>query len=111
MKRALERRWSVVIVLLILAAVAEVAGDFLMRVGLGGRRTGFIGGVILLAAYGLIVNQPPWNFGRTLGLYIVVFFVVSQVVGALAGERPSPLIWLGGALIIAGGLVIHLGRH
>ena len=100
-----------VIVLLILAAVAEVSGAFLMRVGLGGRRAGFIGGAILLAAYGLLVNQPSWNFGRTLGLYIVVFFVLSQIVAALGGERPSPSIWLGGALIVAGGLVIHLGRH
>lgn len=100
-----------VIVFLVLAAVAEVSGDFLMRIGLGGRRGGLIAGVLLLAAYGLLVNQPSWNFGRTLGLYIVVFFAVSQIVAFLAGgERPSASIWLGGALIVAGGLVIHLGR-
>ena len=99
-----------VIVFLLLAAVAEVSGDFLMRIGLGGRRGGLVAGALLLAAYGLLVNQPSWNFGRTLGLYIVVFFVVSQIVAVLAGERPSLAIWLGGALIVAGGVVIHLGR-
>src|SRR5262245_30668930 len=105
-----ERRCRVIVLLLILAAVAEVSGDFLMRIGIGGRRGGLVAGALLLAAYGLLVNQPSWNFGRTLGLYIVVFFVVSQFVAVLAGERPSPSIWLGGALIVAGGVVIHLGR-
>ena len=117
MARSLRAEWRcrVVVVMLVLAAVAEVSGDFLMRVGLGGRRGGLIAGAALLVAYGLLVGQqswqPSWGFGRTLGLYIVVFFVVSQVVAALSGERPSPSIWLGGALIVAGGVVILLGRQ
>ena len=100
------------IVYLALAAVLEVSGDFLMRVGLGGRRWGLlVAGTLVLAGYGLLVNQPDWGFGRTLGLYIAVFFVTSQIVAFLAaGERPSPSLWLGGAFIVAGGLVIHLGR-
>jgi small multidrug resistance family-3 protein len=101
----------VVIVYLALAAVLEVSGDYLMRVGLGGRRWGLIAGALALAGYGLLVNQPAWGFGRTLGLYIAIFFVVSQIIAFLAGgERPSPSLWLGGALVVAGGLVIHLGR-
>ena len=100
-----------VIVYLALAAVLEVSGDYLMRVGLGGRRWGLIAGALALAGYGLLVNQPAWGFGRTLGLYIAIFFVVSQIIAFLAGgERPSPSLWLGGALVVAGGLVIHLGR-
>ena len=99
------------IVYLALAAALEVSGDFLMRVGLGGRRWGLVAGAVVLAGYGLLVNQPAWGFGRTLGLYIAIFFVVSQLVAFLAaGDRPSPSLWLGGALIVAGGLVIHLGR-
>ena len=99
------------IIYLTLAASLEVSGDFLMRVGLGGRRWGFVAGGLVLAGYGLLVNQPAWGFGRTLGLYIVVFFMVSQAVAFLAGgERPSPSLWLGGALIVLGGLVIHSGR-
>ena len=100
-----------VIVYLALAAVLEVSGDYLMRLGLGGRRWGLIAGALALAGYGLLVNQPAWGFGRTLGLYIAIFFVVSQIIAFLAvGERPSPSLWLGGALVVAGGLVIHLGR-
>jgi drug/metabolite transporter superfamily protein YnfA len=101
----------VTILYLALAAALEVSGDFLMRVGLGGRRWGLVAGACALAAYGLLVNQPALGFGRTLGLYIVVFFAVSQVVAFwAAGERPSPSLWLGGTLIILGGLVIHVGR-
>jgi len=45
-----------------------------------------------------------------MGVYIAVFFVVSQVVAwALLAERPSAVRMIGGALIVAGGLVIHVG--
>jgi drug/metabolite transporter superfamily protein YnfA len=102
---------TVTIIYLAVAAALEVAGDFFMRMGLGGRRWGLVAGALVLAGYGLLVNQPALGFGRTLGLYIVVFFLVSQMVAFLAaGERPSASLWLGGALIVAGGLVIHLGR-
>ena len=99
------------IIYLTLAAVLEVSGDFLMRMGLGGRRWGFVAGTLVLAGYGLLVNQPTWGFGRTLGLYIAVFFIVSQLVAFFtAGERPSPSLWLGGAFMILGGLIIYAGR-
>jgi len=102
----------VTILLLALAAVLEVSGDFLMRVGLGGRRWGFLAGALVLAGYGLLVNQPAWEFGRTLGLYIAVFFIVSQLIAFITGgERPSPSLWLGGALIILGGLIIYAGQR
>lgn len=46
-----------------------------------------------------------------MGLYTAVFFVVSQLMSlALFGERPLPSLLLGGALIVAGGLVIQLGQ-
>jgi drug/metabolite transporter superfamily protein YnfA len=101
----------VTIIYLTLAAVLEVSGDFLMRMGLGGRRWGFVAGALVLAGYGLLVNQPTWGFGRTLGLYIAVFFIVSQAIAFLAGdERTSLSLWLGGALIVLGGLIIHTGK-
>jgi small multidrug resistance family-3 protein len=100
----------VTIVFLTTAAVLEVSGDFLMRVGLGGRRWGFVAGALVLAGYGLLVNQPAWGFGRTLGLYITVFFIVSQLVAFFAGgERPS--LSLCGALIVIGGLIIYSGQR
>ncbi|HEX9126060.1 MAG TPA: hypothetical protein VF948_06635 [Methylomirabilota bacterium] len=97
---------------LALAAVLEVSGDFLMRMGLGGRRWGLLAGALLLAGYGLLVNQPAWSFGRALGLYIAIFFIVSQLIAFLAaGERPSPSLWLGGALIVLGGVIIYSGQR
>ena len=100
-----------IVAYLALAALLEVAGDFLMRRGLTGQRWALVAGAAALAGYGVLVNQPAWAFGRTLGLYIVDFFGASQLVAFLvAGERPSASLWLGGGLIVAGGLVIHLGR-
>lgn len=93
---------------LILAALLEVGGDALVRSGLrGGRVAGFVAGAAVLFAYGVVVNAPRWNFGRLLGVYIAVFFVVSQLVAYFAfRDRPTPPIVLGGALVIAGGLVM-----
>src|SRR5207249_8311211 len=60
----------------------------------------------MLVAYGLVVNANRLiHFGRLMGLYIAVFLVVSQVLSlVLFGERPSPSLVLGGALVVAGGL-------
>ena len=98
------------IALLVCAAALEVGGDAAMRVGLRGRGWGFPLGAALLAAYGLLVNQPALPFNRLLGTYIAVFFVVSQLVGFLAfGERPTPHLLAGGALVVVGGIVLQLG--
>ena len=94
---------------LVAAALLEVGGDASMRVGLRGQAWGYALGTILLAAYGLLVNQPAWQFGRLLGLYIVVFFLVSQALAwGLFAERPSWGLIAGGSLIVAGGLIIQL---
>jgi len=91
------------------AALLEVGGDAAMRTGLAGRAWGYVLGAGLLAGYGLLVNQPVLGFGRTLGLYIAMFFVVSQTLAWLAwGERPTPGLLVGGALIVAGGVVIQV---
>ena len=99
---------------LLLAAALEAGGDALVRAGLFGpnvlRRAGLLlaGGLVLLA-YGCVVNAPRWDFGRLLGIYVVFFFVVAQVIAWLGfGQRPTPPLLLGGALIVAGGLVISL---
>ncbi|MBI4561409.1 MAG: hypothetical protein HY724_05140 [Candidatus Rokubacteria bacterium] len=95
---------------LVTAALLEVGGDALMRVGLRGQVWGYGLGTILLAAYGLLVNLPALSFGRSLGLYIAVFFIVSQALAwLLFGERPSLVIIIGGTLIVAGGAVLLVG--
>jgi small multidrug resistance family-3 protein len=99
-------------VLLLLAAALEVGGDALIRVGLQSHQTGarlalFLAGGFVLLAYGLTVNAPSWDFGRLLGVYVTLFFVIAQLVNwSLFGARPGPPIVIGGLLIFSGGLVI-----
>jgi drug/metabolite transporter superfamily protein YnfA len=97
---------------LVVAAALEVGGDAAIRHGLTlPSRMWLLAGVLLLGAYGWVVNvNRALDFGSLMGLYIAVFFVVSQVLSiALFGERPSPSLLVGGALIVGGGLVIQFG--
>src|SRR5262245_37124665 len=99
---------------LVLAATLEVGGVAAIRQGL--LRPSWwwmLVGALALTAYGFAVNvSRSVDFGRLLGIYIAVFFVVSQVVGFLAfGGRPSPSLVCGGALIVLGALVIQLGMR
>jgi small multidrug resistance family-3 protein len=42
-----------------------------------------------------------------LGIYVALFFVMAQVVAKLRfGQSPTPPIYAGGSLIVAGGLLI-----
>ena len=101
---------------LLLAALLEAGGDALVRGGLQAAnlptRLGFMAlGAVVLLAYGVTVNLPPWSFGRLLGVYVTFFFIVAQLIGWLAfGARPTAPVLVGGALIIAGGLTITFWR-
>jgi small multidrug resistance family-3 protein len=101
-------------VILFAAAVLEAGGDALVRSGLRAptplaRVAWFAVGAIVLFAYGYVVNTPAWDFGRLLGLYVVFFFVVAQLISWLVFHQyPTRQIWVGGAFIIAGGLVMSL---
>ena len=98
--------------LLALAAVLEVGGDALVRWGLkGGRWYGLALGAAVLFGYGLSVNLPKWDFGRLMGVYIAAFFVVAQAVALVFfHERLQLPTIVGGALIIAGGILITVWR-
>jgi len=102
--------------LLALAAVFEAGGDALVRAGLHAPalpvRIGFMAaGALVLFIYGVSVNLPPWDFGRLLGVYVALFFLVAQLINRLAfGINPTPPIYVGGLLIIAGGMVITFWR-
>jgi multidrug transporter EmrE-like cation transporter len=97
---------------LVLAAALEVGGDALVRWGLRGpQKAGLPLGAVVLFAYGLSVNLPKWDFGRLMGVYIAVFFVVSQIVAAVFfQEKIQPPALVGGALIVAGGVVLSVWR-
>jgi multidrug transporter EmrE-like cation transporter len=104
-------------VVLVVAASLEVLGDSFFQSGLY-RSTGahrgmwFAAGVAVLGFYGLSVNLPQWDFGKLLGVYVALFFVVAQVVAKVRfHQSPSVPILVGGSLIVAGGLVITFWRR
>ena len=97
---------------LCLAAALEIAGVAAMRSGLMRSAVAplVLGGAALVG-YGLVVNSNRLvDFGRLTGTYIVVFFLLSQLVSfGVFGERPAPTLVLGGGLVVLGGIVIQLG--
>ena len=65
----------------------------------------------MLFGYGLSLNMAPLEFGRVVGLYIATLFVVWQIVNFIAFRSlPSLPVLGGGALIIAGGLIVSFWR-
>jgi len=100
------------LLILLAAAVLEAGGDALVRLGLHTnswlvRGSFFALGAVVLFAYGLTVNAPAWDFGKLLGIYVTLFFVVAQAINWWAfGVAPSLPILVGGGLILAGGLLI-----
>jgi hypothetical protein len=101
-----------ILVTLSLAATLEAGGDAFARAGLHShalplRLTLFAATALVLFTYGITVNLPAWNFGRLLGVYVALFFVVAQIINFAAfGMRPSLPICCGGVLIISGGLLM-----
>ena len=95
-----------------LAAFLEVYGDSFFQASFYrssgfGRVLAFLAGVAVLAAYGSVVNVPRWDFGKLLGIYVALFFVMAQIVAKERfGQAPTIPIYAGGSLIVAGGMVI-----
>jgi drug/metabolite transporter superfamily protein YnfA len=98
--------------ILLLAAIFEAGGDAIMRKALHlpaglSRLLTFGAGAVVLFLYGYLVNAPDWDFGRLLGVYVVFFFLVAQVLSwAVFNQPPTTATWIGGALIVAGGAVM-----
>jgi drug/metabolite transporter superfamily protein YnfA len=100
------------LIVLTVAAGLEVYGDSCFQNALylrsGARRAvWFIAGTAVLAAYSLFLNSSRLDFGRLLGVYVVLFFVMAQIIAAVKfGEQLSLRVLAGGALIVAGGVVM-----
>jgi small multidrug resistance family-3 protein len=94
------------------AAFLEVSGDACFQSGLyqatgATRGVWFLAGGLVLATYGFFVNLPQWDFGKLLGVYVVLFFLIAQIVAKVRfHQSPSTPILAGGALIVLGGAVI-----
>jgi small multidrug resistance family-3 protein len=101
--------------ILFVAALLEAGGDALVRKGLHAstayaRSVFFLFGALVLFAYGYVVNSPPWDFGRLLGVYVVFFFVAAQLISSLVFQQvPSTTVLIGGLFIIVGGAIVSIG--
>ncbi len=106
----------VAFVILALAALLEAGGDAVVRGGihassLAQRVAMVVLGGLILTAYGVVVNTPSWDFGRLLGVYVTLFFLAAQAINATVFKvPPSAPILAGGALIVAGGLLMTFWR-
>src|SRR3954462_2186566 len=97
---------------LIGATTLEASGDALVRIGLF-ERVGLVRiailliGAVLLFGYGVLLNLAPLPFERVVGMYIATLFLVWQIVSFFTFRSvPNVPILLGGALIVAGGLIV-----
>jgi hypothetical protein len=96
----------------VIAASLEATGDAVVRMGISqhawmSRCLLFLAGGALLLGYGLFVNLAPVEFGHIIGLYLATLFVVWQIVNFVAfRSAPTMPILVGGALIVAGGLIV-----
>lgn len=101
------------LVVLVLAAILEVAGDAFVRSGLRGRGLAFVAlGFVVLGSYGIVVNLLELDFSRLLGIYIGVFALVSVLTGKVVfHDRVPTSTWSGLAVILLGSLVIYLGQR
>ena len=102
--------------LILIATTLEVSGDAIVRLAIYDhagpiRVAWFLGGAALLLGYGYFLNIAPVEFGRIVGLYIATLFVVWQVINLLVFRTPPGLpVWVGGTLIVAGGLIVTFWR-
>lgn len=81
---------------LLFAAALEAGGDALMRVGLHknlmwGCLLFFVLAAAVLFAYGWTVNAPPWGFGKLIGIYVVFFFLLAQLISWLVFKQTLSL--------------------
>ena len=110
-------RQTTALLILFVAAVLEAGGDALVRSGIhasvsGTRFLFWLMGAVVLFSYGYVVNAPPWDFGRLLGIYVVFFFLVAQVISwAVFGQTPDRSVIIGGGFLVLGGLIMSAGSR
>ena len=103
-------------VVLTFAAFLEVQGDACFQSALyhssGAKQVcWFVAGAVVLVCYSLFLNSYKIDFGKLLGIYVVLFFLVAQVVAKVRfHQSPTKPIYLGGAFMVIGGLIMTLWK-
>src|ERR1700744_3179230 len=91
-----------VFAVLAFAAYLEVQGDACFQSGLyhssGVKQIGwFVAGMLVLVCYSLFLNSSKIDFGKLLGIYVVLFFLVAQIMVKLQfHQSPTKPIYIGG---------------
>jgi hypothetical protein len=97
---------------LAVAASLEAWGDSFFQAGFYrtsgvGRVFALVCGTVVLAVYGATVNLPRWDFGKLIGVYVMLFFLAAQILARVRfGQSPTAPVCLGGSLIVIGGAVM-----
>jgi len=105
------------VIFLLVATILEVIGDAIIRMAIynhtGLVRIGWLLlGSVFLLGYGSSLNLAPIDFGKVVGLYIAILFIVWQVINYIAFRSvPSLPIIVGGTLIVAGGLIVTFWKE
>jgi hypothetical protein len=100
----------------LVATILEATGDSIIRIALHqnvlASRIGlFLAGGLLLALYGTSLNLAPVEFAQVTGFYVATLFVVFQITNYIFFRTaPSLSVVIGGALIVAGGLIVGLSK-
>jgi hypothetical protein len=98
------------------ATVFEAFGDATVRIALhhpspSARIGFFLAGSLLLALYGTSLNLAPVEFASVTGMYIALLFVVFQITNFIFFHvLPTRSVYVGGAFIVTGGLIVLFGR-
>jgi small multidrug resistance family-3 protein len=97
---------------LCVAAFLEAWGDSFFQAGFyrssgPSRALALVAGTAILALYGSTVNLPRWDFSKLLGVYVALFFIAAQILARVRfGQSPTTPIYVGGSLIVIGGIVM-----
>ncbi len=100
----------------LIATILESTGDAVIRIALhraaSPARVGlFLIGGVLLTLYGTSLNLAPVEFAAVTGMYVATLFVVFQATNYIFFRTiPTPAVMVGGALIVAGGLIVSVWR-
>lgn len=102
---------SIALLVLVGAAILEVAGDAIIRKGMRGSGIALIVlGFVVLGTYGIVVNLLHVDFSRLLGAYVGVFALTSVLFGKLAfSEKIAGSTWTGLAVVLLGSAIIQFG--